>query len=55
MCVSWGKDDWRGPQILGESVIGREIGNWDWEYEVEVEEGEKDEPQDGGVEKVEEE
>lgn len=29
VCVSWGEDDWRRPQILGESVIGREMGYWD--------------------------
>lgn len=29
VCVSWGEDEWRGLQNLGESVIGREMGNWD--------------------------
>ena len=42
MCVSWGEDDWRGPQILwgvcdweGNGELGL------WEYDVEVEEGGK--------------
>lgn len=52
MCVSWGEDDWRGPQSLW--------GVCDWEgngelglgeYDVEVEEGEKDELEDGRAER----
>ena len=51
VCLSRGEDGWRGPQILWESVIGRELGLR--ECEAEVDEGEKDKLEDGRAEKVE--